>query len=383
VELLAVIAIIGVLVGLLLPAVQAAREAARRSACSSRLRQIALAMANYHSASTRFPPGSLQDTVTCAPASSAPRRAPWTVWILPFIEQAPLYDAFNPTSPATRFAPLLLPSSAAEGTSTSPAKIPRWRSSSAPSDVAHRPGDPSLNYLGVQGGGAESDRVCQAGSTSNLRLRFDNGILFTVASRSAAVDAAKITDGLSKTFLVGESRWWSYGHTNVGYSNYFGWSSSNRLGAPDQPLVLAAAVDPLNNPLVDYDASQPWVDAGGSFTNGLYLGTHTRCFGSRHPGSVTFVGDPIPAGRVVFEPDASRGATGMVSIADITDGRYVTRPGHGFGGGSCRVTIYGSDGTMPSVNPEERDNALFPPWQTEVKLPRAECVHDFAVPKQP
>lgn len=64
VELLAVIAIIGVLVGLLLPAVQAAREAARRSACSSRLRQIALAMASYHSASTRFPPGSLQDTVT-------------------------------------------------------------------------------------------------------------------------------------------------------------------------------------------------------------------------------------------------------------------------------------------------------------------------------
>jgi hypothetical protein len=64
-----------------------------------------------------------------------------------------------------------------------------------PSDMAHRPGDPSLNYLGVQGGGAESDRVCQAGSTSNLRLRFDNGILFTVASRSAAVDAAKINDG--------------------------------------------------------------------------------------------------------------------------------------------------------------------------------------------
>jgi hypothetical protein len=38
---------------------------------------------------------------------------------------------------------------------------------------------------------------------------------------------------------------------------------------------------------------------------------------------------------------------------------------------------------MPSVNPEERDNALFPPWQTEVELPRADCVHDFAVPKQP
>lgn len=121
----------------------------------------------------------------------------------------------------------------------------------------------------------------------------------------------------------------------------------------------------------------------------LLLAAPSGCGTSNAPavytvsGSVTFAGNPIPAGRVVFEPDASRGATGMVSIADITDGRYVTRPGHGFGGGPCRVTIYGSDGSMPSVNPEERDNALFHPWQTEVELPRADCVHDFAVPKQP
>lgn len=97
-------------------------------------------------------------------------------------------------------------------------------------------------------------------------------------------------------------------------------------------------------------------------------------------GSVTFAGKPIPAGRVVFEPDTSRGATGMTSIADITNGHYVTRSGRGFGGGPCRVTIYGSDGTLPAENPDDHDDALFSPWQTAIDLPRESCRRDFAVP---
>jgi prepilin-type N-terminal cleavage/methylation domain-containing protein/prepilin-type processing-associated H-X9-DG protein len=284
IELLAVIAIIGLLVALLLPAVQGSREAARRSQCVGKLRQIALALTGYHDARRAFPPGALQDATACQ-GPDTPRRASWTVWILPHLEEAQLYDRFNPTSPATRFAPLLLQTSAAEGTSTNIAgqntPLPIFK---CPSDPAPRSSDPSTNYFGVQGGGTEGSAFCQAGSVSNYRLRFSNGILCAVAKTSDGIPASRITDGLSKTFLIGESRWWSYGYTNVGFGNWFGWSSSNRLGVSDQPIVLAAAVDPINNPLVDYDASRPWADGSGNFTNTVWLGTHTRCFGSRHPG---------------------------------------------------------------------------------------------------
>jgi len=94
-------------------------------------------------------------------------------------------------------------------------------------------------------------------------------------------------------------------------------------------------------------------------------------------GSVTFAGKPVPAGRIVFEPDEAHGKTGMVSIADIANGSYRTRPQRGFGGGPCRVTIYGTDGTMPT---EETDTSLFRPWQTMIDLPREACRRDFDVP---
>ena len=94
-------------------------------------------------------------------------------------------------------------------------------------------------------------------------------------------------------------------------------------------------------------------------------------------GSVTFAGQPVPAGRIVFEPDEAQGATGMVSIADIAKGSYRTRPQRGFGGGPCRVTIYGTDGTIPT---EEKDTSIFRPWQTTLDLPREACRRDFDVP---
>ncbi|MDB4637480.1 MAG: DUF1559 domain-containing protein [Planctomycetaceae bacterium] len=91
IELLVVIAIIAVLVALLLPAVQQAREAARRSSCKNNLKQLGLAMHNYHDVFTIFPYGHRTE----GPAGSQHRRDNWFQQILPYIDQAPRYNYYE------------------------------------------------------------------------------------------------------------------------------------------------------------------------------------------------------------------------------------------------------------------------------------------------
>ncbi|MEM7475585.1 MAG: DUF1559 domain-containing protein [Planctomycetota bacterium] len=100
VELLVVIAIIGILVGLLLPAVQSAREAARRMQCQNNLKQIALAAHNFESAQRRFPPGYLGSAID-SPISDDPDDIPngrqWIgvlPYLFPYIEQRNIYEAY-------------------------------------------------------------------------------------------------------------------------------------------------------------------------------------------------------------------------------------------------------------------------------------------------
>ena len=91
-ELLVVIAIIGILVALLLPAIQAAREAARRSQCSNNLKQLALALHNYSDIHRCIPPGVL------AQKPFPYRNASWIVRLLPHIEQTAAYGPSNSTT---------------------------------------------------------------------------------------------------------------------------------------------------------------------------------------------------------------------------------------------------------------------------------------------
>ncbi len=113
VELLVVITIIGILIALLLPAVQAAREAARRSQCSNHLKQAGLALHNYESAYLSFP-FRMGGTEDGGETKSNNGRASGWIPLLPFMEQAPLYDAikagagyapYGPASWTTGFAP--------------------------------------------------------------------------------------------------------------------------------------------------------------------------------------------------------------------------------------------------------------------------------------
>src|SRR5579864_5723515 len=97
IELLVVIAIIAVLVALLLPAVQQAREAARRSQCKNNLKQVGLALQNYHGSRNTFPPGYVS-TFDGSGNDTGPGWG-WGAMILPELDQAPLQNGISFTQP--------------------------------------------------------------------------------------------------------------------------------------------------------------------------------------------------------------------------------------------------------------------------------------------
>jgi prepilin-type N-terminal cleavage/methylation domain-containing protein/prepilin-type processing-associated H-X9-DG protein len=168
IELLVVIAIIAVLIGLLLPAVQKVREAANRMKCANNIKQIGLALHNYHDTHNCFPPGELTNGT-----ASANDQWVWSALLLPYIEQTALYDQLQPT-PATR-----IPINAMD------AKHP-------------------LILSGI------STYICPTDSGPLLNPRFNNLaktnyiISKIISFINTKTRIADITDGTSNTLLVGE-----------------------------------------------------------------------------------------------------------------------------------------------------------------------------------
>ncbi|QDT66486.1 DUF1559 domain-containing protein [Calycomorphotria hydatis] len=220
IELLVVIAIIAILIALLLPSVQQAREAARRSECKNKLKQLALALHNYHDNFATFPPGCvLNDSSkdggyddftyggadnSCTSVNRANgtgmgnQRAPWTVLILPYIEQAALYQLFNFEGSFASFA-----TQTSANNFTGPGGEPLYMQSlnayQCPSDPFSTPNLPRNNYYGVMGVGGESGpEWCDAQYHSG----FTTTGIFYPNSRTRIRD---ITDGTSNTFIIGEN----------------------------------------------------------------------------------------------------------------------------------------------------------------------------------
>jgi prepilin-type N-terminal cleavage/methylation domain-containing protein len=99
VELLVVIAIIGTLVGLLLPAVNMAREAGRRNTCANNIKQLNTALQAYMEQNKKFPPSSMWETAKDIETANSPKlKANWVIQLLPYLDSQPLADLFDHTS---------------------------------------------------------------------------------------------------------------------------------------------------------------------------------------------------------------------------------------------------------------------------------------------
>jgi prepilin-type N-terminal cleavage/methylation domain-containing protein/prepilin-type processing-associated H-X9-DG protein len=327
VELLVVIAIIGVLVALLLPAVQAAREAARRIQCSNDLKQMGLASHNYHDVHGKFPPGNVSPANTSAvgcfsgTSGSTPHPgAPWSVAILPFIEQTAIYDRLDmsgtfpsgygdatATPPPTNLNPALY-----NPILTAPlyTHIPAYQCPSVPTGMLSwvavaTVGNPmagvertTMNYFACMGGGldepANANRQaspaiagvspggqnCTCGTVGapfpNARflIHWTNGFMHVNSSKGLR-DAV---DGTSNSILIGETI-----YQNMQINR--GWGSSHRTkhGSNNGPGNITGTYRAINSGKALYNAF-----SNRTTDQNIHNHLMNTCFGSMHPGGAQF-----------------------------------------------------------------------------------------------
>jgi prepilin-type N-terminal cleavage/methylation domain-containing protein/prepilin-type processing-associated H-X9-DG protein len=282
VELLTVITIIGVLVALLLPAVQAAREAARRTSCRNNLRQIGIGLQGYHAVHGFFPPGYLADVNTW----TSPHWS-WSTFLLPYLEQQPLYNAlgvreqtfgngasFAPPCPATQTSLSVFVCPSDLGPALNPSKSLHAKS----------------NYRAIEG---------SQGSTTvtyNLLSNY-NGVFYL----NSCISTAAITDGSSNTLAVGECALDPRGQTYVG-TLWAGMRGVDAGGSDGDRVCISDAMW--------------WVDS-----DPLYCinGQAVQAFSSRHSGGAHFL---FADGSVHFLQESIDGQT-LERLACRNDGLLI------------------------------------------------------------
>ena len=259
VELLVVIAIIGILVATLLPAVNAAREAARRIQCANKIKQIGIALHNYHSTFLHFPAGTVMTDDLCPPRKRS-EREPWTVSILPQMEEQARWETFDFTERFVSRHSMRSPNREAQFT-----PAPFYQ---CPSNPKSQPGTVHTDYVGCAGGGDNAQARCTAARDA-LRPFFDNGVLY----QNSDIRVSDIKDGASRTYIAGETRWMrTPSDPRVG-DNYPSWAAGVDAQFTDGSFAsyqaMVSAVLPINT-----DASQ-------RLTDSAYF---MRIFSSAHPG---------------------------------------------------------------------------------------------------
>jgi prepilin-type N-terminal cleavage/methylation domain-containing protein len=220
IELLVVIAIIGVLIALLLPAVQAAREAARRAQCTNNLKQLALACHNYESANGVFPAQSMIPPQGQPDLSQTGWSISWIIPLLQYTEQTAMYNAYNfSDDPMTA-------SAAGNGWANTTVSISKLSLLSCPSENLSSPlrqvvGSQyyygTTNYVGCYGGPGPL-MVC-SGTIVPIINHWMQATSYPLNANYAPVSIASITDGTSNTALISERL--------IGTTNYYFARNSN------------------------------------------------------------------------------------------------------------------------------------------------------------
>lgn len=282
IELLVVIAIIGILIGLLLPAVQKVRESARRIQCNNNLKQFGLALHNYHDVNGFFPPGSLvlpNDNWGVLDWSA--NKGTWIVHTLPYIEEENLYK---------QIPNLSLPHFDSIGAATAAGVLPRAipRILRCPSDDFDIKG-PYSNYVGSLGpdcvdnkcGYTPFDVYCnqptwgytyaplegESPNPADLRGLFGR--------MGALLRIADVTDGTSNTIMIGEALIAKDGHLR-----YWNWATT--YGSQ-----MCTTIIPINYPIDDTDTSYCGANYAGP-AHSLDNNAVAWAFRSRHPGGAQF-----------------------------------------------------------------------------------------------
>jgi prepilin-type N-terminal cleavage/methylation domain-containing protein len=289
VELLVVIAIIGVLVGMLLPAVQSAREAARRNSCASNLRQFGLSLLNYESARRVFPPTDVRTGTT----------AGWSLHarLLPYVEEATIADRldfkktpftgpFNSQTPAADFVEIFA------------TPIPMLLCPSDPAPPVQKSGPNSFggnNYM-VSYGSATADG---AGRCYWNFSQPTDGIVY----ENSKVKVSQVTDGLSKTVIASEA---VRGITAVSDPVTFsspppqpyqytlngstGWNSTTLVG-PAGTTPTTAAIDGI---LANWRSITSWRGASSASMRGRGLSWAATTQGNSLTNGFLTPNSPIP-----------------------------------------------------------------------------------------
>ena len=329
VELLVVIAIIGTLVGLLLPAVQSAREAARYSDCQNRMKQLALACVNYADAKGVFPSAAIVPVTATgelgayyASSTAMTPKAPWSVMVLPYLDDQPRFDAFNVTSGTVTWGAIFNNDNAKNRATLQKTPNRAYQCLSDPNGMGASGtlglNGPvaSINYYPVLGGGSVSgmSACVYPGPTiptnnppcgsMGYRPSSAGGVMFM----NSKTRYQHITDGTSKSFLLGETRYaqlasgWSW----VTAGGEYTWASSFYSPANGFLTQGAIAANQLNA-----SCDPATMTCGGA---GLMVADIT--FGSFHRGGAGFA---MADGSVQFLVD-SVSVTILRSLGQVQSG---------------------------------------------------------------